>query len=504
MAGLLRGRRTMGANRDSDGHREYTVQHLIETSYTDGPAVAMTTPGLPLPGSAWSFGTDNDQWAWCRADARVTIHQEKVGDPTRFWAVEQVFSSKPPEKSRCQDASIQNPLLEPQDVSGSYTKYTEEATFDRFGRSITTSSHERFRGPQIEFDRNRPTVKIKQNVLNLGANVFSPMIDTVNALPLWGLPPRTIKLSNVSWQRKFYGQCFKYYERTLEFDINFQSFDRFLLDEGTKVLSGRWNRATGEWQTVNVNGLPPNPYNPAHFIRYKDRFTGENSRVVLNGRGLPADATTALANPVYSLSCPGADIGSFIDLPRTMNGRITEKTGTCTCLPDWFRMTYDDTTPIDNSINNFYGGPRWKGNIRFCGGTSPAAVSPRQEMEWSLYGLFDAVQGFVPPVTCNEFRLYGDCIGRNFEVAGGAYAPTVCSCDPFSLVFEVTIDPFLSRFPPPWGGPPAEVNNLRCCSGTAKVTITSGIAGTTGPAGYIPVQKYGQSNFLLLGIPTII
>jgi len=65
-------------------------------------------------------------------------------------------------------------------------------------------------------------------------------------------------------------------------------WDKDLNDEGTKVLSGRWNRTTGAWEDVNVNGSPPNPMNPAHFIRYKDKL-GENARVILDGAGRPYD-----------------------------------------------------------------------------------------------------------------------------------------------------------------------------------------------------------------------
>lgn len=162
----------------------------------------------------------------------------------------------------------------------------EEGITDRFGNPITTSSWERFRGQQNEWDANRPQVKIVQNVSLLEVELFTWMVDCVNDRPLWGLPPRCVKLSNVSWEEKFYGQCYKYFTRTLEFDLNRKTWDRKFLDESNKVLKGRWT-TDHHWSLENVNGLPPDYRNPAHFIQFTD-FSGNPITGVLNGYGLPA------------------------------------------------------------------------------------------------------------------------------------------------------------------------------------------------------------------------
>src|SRR5690606_22693106 len=99
---------------------------------------------------------------------------------------------------------------------------------DRYGNPIKSSSHEQFRGSNVEFDANRPTVWVDQNVSSLGLATFASMIDCVNDRPLWGLPKRRIKLSNVTWERKMYGTCRFYYTRKLEFDIRYDGFDRRL------------------------------------------------------------------------------------------------------------------------------------------------------------------------------------------------------------------------------------------------------------------------------------
>lgn len=291
MAGTIIGRRSWGGSRDSEGYRTYNLKTLITADPLDGPATILNTPGLPLPGSIWAYGNDLDPYVWCRPDATVAIHQEREGDPNRWWTIDQVFSNKPLDLKRCYDQANDNPLLEPPKLSGSFVKYVEEATHDRFGKLICTSSFEQVRGQQVEFDRNRPSVVWEFNVPIFDLPLFASMVDTVNDAPLWGLLPRMIKLSSLTWSRLYYGQCYIYYTLRLEFDVNYNTFDRFIVDEGNKVLEGRWNRANNHYilDEKHTAGFP-DPLNPSHFVVYKDP-RGENTRVMLNGRGLPGGTT---------------------------------------------------------------------------------------------------------------------------------------------------------------------------------------------------------------------
>lgn len=292
---VIPGVRTYSLERDDEGQKEYSLTTLVRSNdpANDGPQTVLNTPGLPAIGSTWSFGNDNDLFAYCSPRASISIHEEREGDPPTTWRVDQIFTTEPNE--RCQDTPVEDPLLEPQKVSGGFTKYTEEAVQDRFGNAILSSSLELFRGPQVEVDRNRPNVRIEQNVASLGIDTFSSIIDTVNDSPLWGLPARTVKLSDVSWERKVQGTCDFYYTRIFTFDINFDTFDRQILDEGTKALNGHWDKDTGAWVLDNINGAPPVNTNPTHFIRVKDK-NGENMRVILDGTGKPL---TNGAVPVY-------------------------------------------------------------------------------------------------------------------------------------------------------------------------------------------------------------
>lgn len=284
VARLKSGPRDWRMTRDTEGYRNYRAKFLVLCDRGDGPAVALTCPGLPRPQTEWRVDNDLDLWAWCLWDAQVTPLISD-GEPTKQFEVELLFSTKPPNIRRCVDIQPEDPLLIPDRISGSFTRFTEEITQDRFGRPLVTSSWEQLRGPQVEFDKNRPSVRIEQNRPLLELPLFTPMIDTVNIAPLWGLPRRWIKLSNVSWERKFYAACYVYYQRTLDFEIN-PRFDRDLLDEGTKVLNGHWDPDTGRWFLDPINGELPNRFNPAHFMRAVDRSYNP-CRLILDGRGRP-------------------------------------------------------------------------------------------------------------------------------------------------------------------------------------------------------------------------
>lgn len=271
--------------RDSEGDREYHATYRVRSdSKLDGPATILATAGLPQKGSSWAIANDIDPWAFCLWDATVkpVINHESNVD----WDLDFTFTTKTGRAS-CKDSQQDDPLLTPPKISGSFSKYTEEADQDRFGTPLTNSAFEQLRGPKVEFDRNRPTVRIELTTSFLDLATICELMDGVNDSPIWGLEARCVKLSNVSWERRFYGECSVYYVITLEFDIDFNTFDREVLDEATKVLNGHWSSDTGLWVLDDIGDDPPNSMNPAHFIQYKD-LKDENSRVVLNGVGIPS------------------------------------------------------------------------------------------------------------------------------------------------------------------------------------------------------------------------
>ncbi len=295
---------------DSESHRTYKVKYKVKTATTEGPASVLSAAGLPLYGSIYFINNDIDIWAWCRWDAEVQpFGPSTEGEPFEYYTIDLTFSSKPPaagdKPKSCKDQKTDDPLLEPMKISGAFANEQVEASTDRKGKPILNSGWERIRGQEVMFDQSRPTVEIEQNVASLQLDLISSFQDCLNDDYLWGLPPRTIKLSRISWEQRFYGVCFKYYTRKFGFDIRFEGWDRDIPDESCMVLNGQWTSA-GVWSLININGIAPDPKNPNHFIRWKDK-RGENYRGLLDGKGQPATA------PVYYIST----INGNLNLPPT-------------------------------------------------------------------------------------------------------------------------------------------------------------------------------------------
>lgn len=292
MAAIITGKRRWYLKRDREGHREYHLVNFIQVDDSDdGPFSVLETPDLPLPGSAWNFGNDSDQWAFCTWEADLKMVRE--GQKNVHWEVDQVFSTKTTGAGarRCSDQSVSDPLLEPTKISIHSRKDKNEATEDRYGVAITTSSFELMRGPKNEWDDDKWTVKIEKNVPSLNLGFLSTFRNAVNDIPLWGLARRCVRVATMGADRKFYGQCYMYWTLSIEFEIDDRTHDRDLLDEGTKALSGKWNYTTGEWDLVQINGADPDETNAKHFIKFTDR-KGNPTRVMLNGRGIPAGSVT--------------------------------------------------------------------------------------------------------------------------------------------------------------------------------------------------------------------
>lgn len=296
--------RAWGGDRDDEGWRTWWIKFRVEVNADEGPYAALLCPGLPQPGDLWDWSLDTpDVWAWCRPGVSVEAAGEyQEGEKPNYFDLRYTFSNKPlpPSVQRCTDTTIEDPLLEPPRISGGSIKYTEEASVDRFGVPIRTSSWEQVRGPKVEFDNNRRQYRIEMNVSDLDEALFAPAQDTVNKYPIWGFPVRSVKLSDAPWEKIYYGSCNVYYRYSLVFDVNVKrdpltgnmvsGFDRDILDEGTKALNGQWNKTTGDWELLDISDAAgaPDRFNPAHFIRLKDR-QGENMRTVLNGAGEPID-----------------------------------------------------------------------------------------------------------------------------------------------------------------------------------------------------------------------
>lgn len=282
---------------DAEGYRTFHVTYQVESdSKLDGPQTVADTEGIPSAGDIYQFGNESDEWAVCLATgSERRAPSNKSTGPARFWYVERHFSNKPvsPQQQRCQDTQITDPMQEPAKVSWGSIHEKEEATRDRFGQRILNSAHEVVRGAQNEWPVSNSKFSIEQNVANLERELCESMRNGVNAFWIWGYPPRTVRLADFDADKLYYGNCYRYFKRKFHFEVKWKGWDRDLLDEGKKVLKGHWSNASGtgttpaSWILDDIDGMPPDPDNPSHFIRYQDRH-GNVTSVVLDGEGKPA------------------------------------------------------------------------------------------------------------------------------------------------------------------------------------------------------------------------
>ena len=242
---------------NDDGHRDYTVFWPVQTtSVYDGPDIAITAPGLPTPGASLAIGNTIDPWAFYQRKGSAKLIKSRGN--RKFWDVALHYTTLP--TKRCQTNKIENPLMEPHRVSGEFRKYTAEATEDKDGDPLVNSAHERFKGPVVSRDFNRPSIHLEMNVAWLNLTVLAGYVDAVNDSTWWGQSARKIKCSEFDWQRVLYGTCNYYFIAKFTFELKEDTWDFKVLDEGAKILE---------------NG---------EAIQYKDTRE-ENTTTLLDGSG---------------------------------------------------------------------------------------------------------------------------------------------------------------------------------------------------------------------------
>lgn len=214
------GKLDWGASQDAELHRNYWIKFLIETdSDLDGPSsIALGAPGLPAAGATWTYGNDSDNYALCRPEmeCETVIKNEK----NFHWILKFAFSTRP--WRTCATTPLTSPTSQPDVVSGNFINFQERTCKRRDGTMIASSSLEPI---WLVRDKNRPTVNITQTVANLQLSTLASMIDTLNDATLWGLPKRCWKLRNTPWKRLVWGICAYYYQRDLQFEGKYDTWD---------------------------------------------------------------------------------------------------------------------------------------------------------------------------------------------------------------------------------------------------------------------------------------
>jgi hypothetical protein len=205
-----------------EGDETYTLKWKVETTaVSDGPDVAWTAAGLPSPGASLAYGGTINQWAFFQGKGGAKLLKQDTN--RKLWDMTTVFSTKP--TRRCSEGRIDDPLLEPHRVRGSFTQVMEEAIFDNSGNVIQNGAGQRFTGPQSQRPKSYPTVELEMNVSWINLAWMAEYADSVNSNVQWGQPVRTIKCTVGPWERVLYGACYFYFVVRFTFELKYETWD---------------------------------------------------------------------------------------------------------------------------------------------------------------------------------------------------------------------------------------------------------------------------------------
>lgn len=480
MALAIVGEHRWGGERDEQGYRTYTITFKLRSDTgRDGPANVLQTPGLPLPGAMWLFYDDVDVWVWCRPNARIKA-ASKEGHKVIVWEIEFTFSNKPLENNKCEDQQVDDPLLEPQRISGDFERFTEEAVKDRFGKPVKTSSHEQIRGPQNEWDASRAVIHVEQNVPVLQLGLLILFNDCVNDAPLWGFPARWIKLTVDPWEEVYYGQCYKYYKRAFSFQVKHGGWDRDIRDSGSKVLHGHWGADTGSGCTISITTT----VGTGCTIDIVTAGDGSiiNALVNSGGSGYPQDALITLDVDA------GSGVGGVVEA-------VTDSSGVVTRILHPIVNAGSDYQ--DGNAATVFGGD--EGSITSAtvaaGGTGYPASG-----KFNLAIISGIGVGGVVSVEANGSGVV--TMINKIANRGLNYATATATTNPISgwLLDDINDEP-------PNPNIPAHFDRFKDRQGENTTVILDGggcPALKPEDAGKVHVEKYASANFLLLGIPVFI
>lgn len=241
---------------DEEGHRDYSIFWHVETDgVTYGPDAALFCPGLPTPGASLNIGNCVDPYAYYQRKGSARLKKREARRTT--WVVQTDFSTRP--VRRCETSKYENPLLEPHKVRGAGDSFQREAIVDKDGNALLNSAGQRFKGPTVQIEDGWNTLEVEQNVAWINPAVLGTYRYAVNNATFWGFAARTLKVRKLDWIRVLYGTCSYYFTVTTSFQVNPDTWDLHLLDEGDMVkvpgtAPAKYRRAK-DWQEENVHVL---------------------------------------------------------------------------------------------------------------------------------------------------------------------------------------------------------------------------------------------------------
>ena len=286
------------------GKRRYVSKYRVITDNEVAPGEAMlmvqnnSTGDSPncLPGDEYIWEGFTDPWASAMRVAPTKLAHPKWKDKQngsdRVFIVSVIHQMNDPE--RCQDQSVDNPILEPWQVSISDQTYEVTDAIDRFGNPILTTS---FESVTVRNFRSRRHYRLMKNYMILNEGFNAAARTKVNKFAItvcnrtWA--PRTLFLESLDVTRKNYGHCNYYYPHTFSL---VEHADPKIVNEGKRQLHPDLDA------TDPANRLPENMVNVQH-----DKGADTRKNVLLDPNGVPVKGAPPA---IYLLDNTGGSFAS--------------------------------------------------------------------------------------------------------------------------------------------------------------------------------------------------
>ncbi len=243
------GQRSWSMSTSRKGYRTYKITYRVQVDRgVQGPCSASQCPGLPEPGSIWQEPDIIDPWAYFTQEVEIV----QVGGTATGDMFDLTFTATTEPVDECPQVVKDDPLTIPDRIHTESVDAKEEMVYDADDLIVANSAWEQYRGPQVERDTNKIRVIVEQNAANLELDLIDSLMHHTNDAALWGFNEGCVKLAKFEEDPKYTVACSKYYLRRFTFDIDRNGWLRNLLDEGTKVLHGRWDQAKGTGCTLTL------------------------------------------------------------------------------------------------------------------------------------------------------------------------------------------------------------------------------------------------------------
>lgn len=200
--------------------RKYTkVYQVICDNLADDPNYILRHPSTPKIGQSYTLGNGTDLYATC-----VSVDIESTDHPLVFHLTAQY------DTARLVDATFDNPLLAPAELTWTFAEYQRPMVRDILGVPVVNSSGEPF-DPPYEVEDSRPTVTIARNEATFQPGLAQAYKDACNEDIFAGALPYYARLMNITGQR-IADLGTVYWRVTYEIQFRRESFAVPILDQG--------------------------------------------------------------------------------------------------------------------------------------------------------------------------------------------------------------------------------------------------------------------------------